>query len=52
LSGREARRLWYKSPELILRKSVYSYETDIWAVGCILAEIILAEPLFYAETEI
>jgi len=34
-SGREARRMWYKAPEYILRKSIYSYEIDLWAFGCL-----------------
>lgn len=45
-SGREARRLWYRAPELLLRKHLYSFEVDVWAAGCILAEIVLTEPLF------
>ena len=45
-SGREARRLWYRAPELLLRKSIYSFEIDVWAFGCILGELALAEPLF------
>jgi serine/threonine protein kinase len=51
-SGREARRLWYRPPELLCRKEVYSFEVDIWAAGCMLAEICLNEPLFNGETEI
>ena len=51
-SGREARRLWYRAPELLLRKKRYSFETDIWAFGCLLAEIATNETLFNGETEI
>ncbi len=51
-SGREARRLWYRAPELLLRKSKYSFETDVWAFGCLLAEMALNETLFNGETEI
>lgn len=51
-SGREARRLWYRAPELLFRKKRYSFETDIWAFGCLLAEMALNEPLFNGETEI
>lgn len=40
-SGREAKRLWYRAPELLLRKSLYSQEIDIWAFGCVLAELVL-----------
>ena len=51
-SCREARRLWYRAPELLLRKAIYSFEIDIWAFGCILAELAINYPLFPAEREI
>ena len=51
-SGREARRLWYRAPELLLRKNIYSFEVDIWAFGCLLAELVMNEPLFNGDTEI
>lgn len=51
-SGREARRLWYRPPELLFRKKLYSFEVDMWALGCLLAELSLGEPLFNGETEI
>lgn len=51
-SGREARRLWYRAPELLLRKSLYSFEVDIWAFGCLLAELVMNEPLFNGDSEI
>ena len=51
-SGRESRRLWYRAPELLVRKELYSYEVDVWAAGCLLAEAASGEPLFNAETEI
>lgn len=51
-SGREARRLWYRAPELLLRKTIYSFEIDIWSFGCLLAELAQNEPLFNGETEI
>lgn len=51
-SGREARRLWYRPPELLFRKKMYSFEVDMWAVGCLLAEICLASTLFTGEHEI
>lgn len=51
-SGREARRLWYRPPELLFRKKYYSFEVDMWAVGCLLGEMTLGEPLFNGESEI
>jgi serine/threonine protein kinase len=51
-SGREARRLWYRPPELLFRKKMYSFEVDIWAVGCIMAELAMGEAFFNGESEI
>ncbi len=51
-SGREARRLWYRPPELLFRKKMYSFEVDMWAVGCLLGEIALGEAIFSGESEI
>jgi cyclin-dependent kinase len=51
-SGREARRLWYRAPEMLLRKSHYSSEIDSWSVGCIFAELAIGQPLFDGESEI
>lgn len=31
---------------------MYSFEVDIWAVGCLLAELSLGEALFNGESEI
>lgn len=30
----------YRAPEVILRENSYSQKTDIWAVGCILGELL------------
>jgi serine/threonine protein kinase len=51
-SGREARRLWYRAPEMLLRKKHYSFEIDMWATGCIMAELALGEAMFNGESEI
>ena len=37
---------WYRPPELLFGAQSYSSGVDIWAVGCIFAEIILRTPLF------
>lgn len=36
---------WYRSPELILT-SDYNLSVDIWAVGCIMGELIDGQPMF------
>ena len=51
-SSREARRLWYRAPELLFRKEIYSTEVDMWSIGCLLGEISIAEPLFPGDSEI
>lgn len=41
--------LWYRAPELLLApfgKLTYGYEVDMWSIGCILAEMLLLEPVF------
>ncbi|XP_074560662.1 mitogen-activated protein kinase 6-like [Curcuma longa] len=37
---------WYRAPELLLNCSEYTAAIDIWSVGCILAEIVMRQPLF------
>ena len=51
-SGREVRRLYYRAPELMFRPKLYSYEVDMWAVGCLLAEMALGEALFRESSEL
>ena len=36
---------WYRSPEL-LQSSNYGYPVDVWAIGCILAEMLDGNALF------
>ena len=51
-SGRESKRLWYRAPELLMRKNLYSFEIDMWSFGCLFAEMAINEPLFNGESEI
>ncbi|ETV95269.1 CMGC/MAPK protein kinase [Aphanomyces invadans] len=37
---------WYRAPEIMLNCLQYTEAVDMWAVGCILAEMIQREPLF------
>ena len=37
---------WYRAPEIILQWDGYSKAIDLWAVGCILAELIGRKPIF------
>ena len=40
---------WYRAPEVIVGWSRYSSAIDMWAVGCITAELIARSPLFPGE---
>jgi serine/threonine protein kinase len=51
-STRETRRLWYRAPEMIFRKELYSFEVDLWSIGCLMAEMALGEALFNGESEV
>ena len=37
---------WYRAPECILQSLQYSEKIDIWAVGCVLAELYNLKPIF------
>jgi len=37
---------YYRAPELLLGCSNYSTKVDIWAAGCILAEMLMGKPIF------
>ena len=40
---------WYRAPEVILNASEYTKAIDIWAVGCIFAELLGRTALFPGE---
>lgn len=42
---------YYRPPEIVFGHSDYSLEIDIFSSGCILAEMFLNFPLFYAKNE-
>ncbi|CAH1420065.1 unnamed protein product [Lactuca virosa] len=44
--------LWYRAPELLLGCEQYSTPLDVWAVGCIFAEMVTRLPLFRGDSEI
>lgn len=37
---------WYRAPEVLLGSTEYSTSFDVWAVGCVLGEIIARKPIF------
>lgn len=42
---------WYRAPEVLLRSSIYNSPLDIWACGCIMAEVYSLRPLFPGSSE-
>ena len=41
--------IWYRAPELLLGSRHYTTAIDIWAVGCIFAELLSLKPIFKGE---
>ncbi|CAA3030839.1 shaggy-related kinase alpha-like [Olea europaea subsp. europaea] len=40
---------YYRAPELIFGATEYTTAIDIWSAGCVLAELLLGQPLFPGE---
>ena len=36
---------WYRAPELVLGSDQYTAAVDVWAAGCIVAEMVIRKPL-------
>ena len=43
---------WYRPPELLLGSDNYGQDVDMWAVGCIMGEMITGEPVFPGESDV
>lgn len=37
---------WYRAPEILLGSTRYTKGVDMWAVGCILGEMMVGKPIF------
>ncbi|XP_041998312.1 cyclin-dependent kinase 7-like [Salvia splendens] len=46
------RRKWYRAPELLMGETNYTGAIDMWAVGCLKAELVLLKVLFPGNSEI
>lgn len=44
--------LWYRAPEVLLGYSCYTPSIDVWAIGCVFAELMLNKPLFPGEDDL
>mmetsp|Transcript_7358 Transcript_7358/g.19680 ORF Transcript_7358/g.19680 Transcript_7358/m.19680 type:complete len:364 (+) Transcript_7358:317-1408(+) len=43
---------WYRPPELFFGASSYGFGIDVWAAGCIFAELLLRRPWFPGNNDI
>ncbi|KAJ8921704.1 hypothetical protein NQ315_010614 [Exocentrus adspersus] len=43
---------WYRAPELLLGERNYGSGVDIWAIGCLFAEMMTGDPIFPGESDI
>lgn len=43
---------WYRAPEVLLRSTNYNSPIDMWAMGCIMAEVYTFRPLFPGTSEV
>lgn len=41
---------YYRAPELIFGSTNYTTKIDVWSAGCVMAELILGQPLFPGES--
>ena len=41
--------IWYRAPELLLGAKHYGPAIDLWAIGCIFAELLVLKPLFKGD---
>eukprot|EP01135_Chromosphaera_perkinsii_P005290 Nk52_evm2s334 gene=Nk52_evmTU2s334 len=41
--------IWYRAPELLLNSKHYTKAIDMWAIGCIFAELVTTKPIFHGQ---
>jgi serine/threonine protein kinase len=42
---------WYRAPECTLKSTNYNEKIDVWAIGCIMAELYTLKPIFPGSDE-
>lgn len=42
---------WYRAPELLVGDTKYGKAVDMWAIGCLIAELLTGDPLFPGESD-
>ena len=43
---------WYRAPELLYGARLYTGAVDIWAIGCIFAELMLRTPFLPGDSDL
>ncbi|CDO91782.1 unnamed protein product [Kluyveromyces dobzhanskii CBS 2104] len=43
---------YYRAPELIFGATNYTTKIDVWSAGCVMAELLLGQPIFPGESKI
>jgi len=43
---------WYRSPELLVGDTQYGPPVDVWAVGCVFAELLSGVPLWPGKSDV
>ncbi|XP_032618216.1 cyclin-dependent kinase-like 2 isoform X1 [Chelonoidis abingdonii] len=43
---------WYRAPELLVGDTKYGKAVDVWAIGCLVPEMLTGEPLFPGDSDI
>lgn len=43
---------WYRAPELLIGDNRYGKPVDVWATGCLYAEMVTGDPMFPGDSEI
>ena len=42
---------WYRAPELLVGDKHYGPAVDIWAIGCVFAELLTSQPLWPGKSD-
>lgn len=43
---------WYRAPELLVGDPHYGSAVDVWAIGCMVAEMVTGQPLFPGDSDV
>ncbi|XP_023949927.2 cyclin-dependent kinase-like 4 [Bicyclus anynana] len=43
---------WYRAPELLVGDTMYSTPVDVWAIGCVFAELLSSEALWPGKSDL